>query len=134
MPKTENKMTKTDILQVRVTPSTKMKLDIKRRNKTQTDALNEALALYLSDNSNLLQQIHQGFNFRITNKNDYQELRTLYLSSRSLYADFSKFETNHQEVKANVLKNVFRDFLLPTLEQIIAEYEETHKVNDPITV
>lgn len=133
MPKTENNITKTEILQVRVTPKTKIKLDIKKGTKSQSDALNQALTLYLADDNNLLQQIVNDVNFTINSKDDYQELRSLYLTAQALYADFSKFESNHRKFKVNVWKNLFRDFLLPSIEKPLYNYESKHNVHDPIT-
>lgn len=133
MPKTENNMTKTEVLQLRVTPTTKMKLNYKRGAKSQSDSLNEALSLYLADDNNLLQQIHEGVNFKIQSQDDYMQVRQLYLNSRSLMYAFNKFEDSHREFKTNVWKNLFRDFLLPSLERPLAQYEATHHVNDPIT-
>lgn len=133
MPKTENNVTKTEVLHFRVTPKAKMELDIKKGSKSQSDALNEALSLYLYDDNNLLQQIVNDVNFTINSKDDYQELRSLYLTAQSLYADFSKFESNHRKFKVNVWKNLFRDFLLPSIEKPIYDYESKHNVADPIT-
>lgn len=133
MPKTENNVTKTEVLQFRVTPTIKAKLDYKKGRKSQSDALNEALSMYLSDDSNLLEQIVNDVNFTINSEDDYQELRSLYLTAQSLYADFTKFESNHRKFKVNVWKNIFRDFLLPSLEKPIYDYESKHNVDDPIT-
>lgn len=133
MPKTENGVTKTEILHFRVSPKEKMKFDIKKGSKSQSDALNEALSLYLSDDNNLLEQIVNNVNFTIKSESNYQELRSLYLTAHSLYADFAKFESNHREFKVNVWKNIFRDFLLPSLEKPIYSYESKHNVKDPIT-
>lgn len=133
MPKTENQLTKTEVLQFRVTPTTKMKLDTKKGTKSQSDALSEALSLYLSDDNNLLEQIVNNVNFTINSEADYQELRSLYLETHALYANFAKFESNHRKFKVNVWKNLFRDFLLPSLEKPIYDYESKHNVADPIT-
>lgn len=133
MPKTENNVTKTEVLHFRVTPQTKLRLDNKKGNKPQSDALSEALNMYLSDDNNLLEQIINNVDFTTNSKDDYQELRSLYLTAHGLYADFSKFESNHRQFKVNVWKNVFRDFLLPSLEKPIYDYESKHNVDDPIT-
>ncbi|MQB63998.1 hypothetical protein DN451_10020 [Lactobacillus reuteri] len=133
MPKSENEMTKSKLLQLRVTPIKKMQFDYKKGSQSQSEALNKALSLYLSDDNNLLQQISEGTTFSIKNQADYMTLKRLYLSSRSLYSDFADFEDKHRQFKINVFKNVFRDFLLPALERPIAEYEDNHQVDDPIT-
>lgn len=133
MPKTENGVTKTEVLHFRLTPTNKIKFDQKRGHKSQTDALNQALNLYLSDDNNLLEQIVNNVDFTIKNEADYQELRSLYLEAHALYANLAKFESNHRKFKVNVWKNIFRDFLLPSLEKPIYDYECKHNVADPIT-
>ncbi|MHC3514607.1 hypothetical protein ACWAS6_10755 (plasmid) [Limosilactobacillus reuteri] len=133
MPKAKNEMTKTELLQLRVTPAKKMQFDFTKGSQSQSEALNEALNLYLNDQNNLLKQINEDVNFTIQNHNDYLKLRQLYLDSRSLMFEFTNFEDSHRQLKTNVGKNLFRDFLLPSLERPIAEYEANHHTDDPIT-
>lgn len=81
----------------------------------------------------MLEQIVNDVNLTIKSEADYQKLRLLYLTSQALYADFTKFESNHRKFKVNVWKNVFRDFLLPSPEKPLYDYESKHNVDDPIT-
>lgn len=128
MPKAKNQMTKTEVLQFRVTPSQKIRLDDKKGTVSTTDALTAALNLYLSDDNNLLQQIANGVEINIKSEDEYQQLKLLLGISQFLYEKFLKFENENPELKTNVWKNVFRDFLIPSLEKPIINYEQTHHI------
>lgn len=124
MPKTNGKMTKSKVLQCRVTPAEKMRLEMKTsfEHVTLSEALQQGGEMYLGDHGGLLQKIAQEVDYVPKSEADYRELKGLRESCYQLYQAFYGFQQGHQKMESTWL-DTFKDFLLPSIDESLKTYE-----------
>lgn len=130
MPKTSGKMTKTEVLQCRVTPAEKMRLEMKTgfEHITLSEALQQGGEMYLGDHDGLLQKIAKEVDYVPKTEADYRELKSLRESCYQLYQVFYGFQEGHKDLKSTAWMDTFKDFLLPSIDEALKTYEEWHGI------
>lgn len=137
MPKSNNNITKTEVLQTRITPVDKMKIMQKVSRgqfSSQTDFFNTALKLLIKDNSNLFANISRNFDdeYTIDTAEQYQQLKHAYDSLKSALDALTTLTDNHADTKQpapNELKDVIRDYLLPRIAKTLKDYEDKKHIS-----
>lgn len=130
MPKTNGKMTKSEVLQCRVTPAQRMRLEMKTgfEHVTLSEALQQGGEMYLNDHDGLLQKVAKEVDYVPKTDADYRELKGLRDSCYHLYQAFYGFQEGHKDLKSTAWMDTFKDFLLPSIDEALKTYEEWHGI------
>lgn len=128
MPKVNGKMTKSEVLQCRVTPSQRMKLEMKSKadDLTLSQALQQGGEMYLNDHDGLLQKIAKDVTYVPESETDYLELKDLRDSCYQLYQAFYSYQVGHPDLESTAWGDTFKDFLLPSIDESLKTYELWH--------
>ena len=123
MPKTSRTMTKSEVLQCRVTPAEKMSIELKTgfEHITLSEALQQGSEMYLGDHDGLLQKIAKEVDYVPKSEADYRELKGLRESCYQLYQAFYGFQQGHQKMESTWL-DTFKDFLLMAIDESVKTY------------
>lgn len=128
---------KTEVVQTRITPVTKMKImqQVGRGQfENQADFFNTALNLLMEDNSGLFANISRNFDgeYTIDTAEQYQQLKRAYDGLKSAYYALTVLTDNYADTKQpapNELKDVIRDYLLPRVTKTLKDYEDKKRVS-----
>lgn len=128
MPKVNGKMTKSEVLQCRVTPGQRMKLEMKSKTDdlTLSQALQQGGEMYLNDHDGLLQKIAKDVTYVPKSETDYLELKGLRDSCYQLYQAFYSYQVGHPDLESTAWGDTFKDFLLTSIDESLKTYELWH--------
>lgn len=129
MPKTENEATKTEVLQLRVTPKTKQKLERACQDDHRSglsSALNQALKLYISPYRHTFDTMKNGVDYNVSTEFEYKSMKHAYDSANDLYATLTTLEDNTDNCHLNPLRDVIRDYVIPKIQDSVFDYEKKH--------
>ena len=123
-------MTKSEVLQCRVTPAEKMSIELKTgfEHITLSEALQQGSEMYLGDHDGLLQKIAKEVDYVPKTEANYRELKGLRDSCYRLYQAFYGFQEGHKDLKSTAWMDTFKDFLLPSIDEALKTYEERHGI------
>ena len=122
-------MTKSEVLQCRVTPVQRMRLEMKTgfEHVTLSEALQQGGEMYLNDHDGLLQKVAKEVDYVPKTEADYRELKNLRETCYQLYQTFYGFQQGHQEMESTWM-DTFKDFLLPSIDESLKTYEDCHGI------
>lgn len=128
---------KTEVVQTRITPATKMKImqQVGRGQfENQADFFNTALNLLMEDDSGLFANISRNFDgeYTINTAEQYQQLKRAHDGLKSAYYALTVLTDNYADTKQpapNELKDVIRDYLLPRITKTLKDYEDKKRVS-----
>lgn len=128
MPKTSGKMTKTEVIQCRVTPGERFRLELKSSTEdiNLSSAIQQGVDMYLNDHKGLLQKMAQRIDYVPKAEDDYRQLKALRDSCYQLYQAFYGFQTGHQDLKSTAWMDTFKNFLLPSIDESLETYKNWH--------
>lgn len=124
-----NEPSKSEMLQLRVTPIVKREMEIAYANDYRPNmesALNQALRLYISPERHLFATMKTGIDCQVKTKEEYDDMKHAYRCAKELYATLTRLEDNSFECHLNALRDVIRDYIVPKIEESVYDYEKSH--------
>lgn len=129
MPKSDNEPTKTEVLQLRVTPTTKYELEnayTDDHRPNMSSALNQALRLYISPYRHLFATMKNGVDCQVETEEEYRDMKHAYDAANDLYATLTRIEDNSYDCHLNAIRDVLRDYVIIQLQNSVHDYEKKH--------
>lgn len=132
-------ITKTEVVQTRITPKEKIKIDnqiAKGRYKTKSELYNTALNLFINDDSGLFKSISDHYNeyFVCLTHDQYEQAKVAYHDLQGALHALTVLTDDYTNNAPFHYKNMLRDFLIPRLYASLKQYEDTHDVDTDLRV
>lgn len=124
-----NEPSKSEMLQLRVTPETKQEMENACADDHRPDmesALNQALRLYISPYRHLFATMKNGFEYDVKTREEYDDMTHAYDCANELYATLTRIEDNSYNCHLNAIRDVLRDYIIIQLQNSVHEYEKQH--------